>query len=291
MAIKAGRKGVADESIDFYGRVQPIIPSDIEANSIKVKKLDVRANNNSRMVDTNPSNKTTSLYGHVKIGSGETPTNLEVNGDITSTGTFRNDDILSQSLVSDDPVEVLSFNTTDNHWHLSNTKVDDTLTIDGELELGTGDLGESFQSAINSAITSLDPSKIDAGTGNLGKVLTVGTTGAMWETPSGGGSLYLHNIFLNVKSNVSSYGIVSIYLLNNSSNDLTLSEIASYIYNLGNRNAVTSIKKISISTSATYIQLWSENSSTIVERYSESSSISWTFGDCSINSQTSLQII
>lgn len=148
---------------------------DVEwTDDVSIKKLSVFANDSSRYIDANPTNKTTSLYGHVKIGSAETQTDLEVNGDVVANGTLRNDDILSATLVGEDPVEFAVFNSTDNHWHVANTKVDDTLLIDGELELGTsGDLGTEMQEAVRDACYP-DP------TGHTNEVLYHMTTGQAW---------------------------------------------------------------------------------------------------------------
>lgn len=85
------------------------------------------------------------------------------------------DSIVSKTLVGGSAVEFACLNSTDNHWHVANTKVDDTFTIEGELELGSsGDLGTNIRNEMRIALDVPDAS------GHLGQTLVHHTSGNAW---------------------------------------------------------------------------------------------------------------
>lgn len=103
---------------------------------------------------------------------------LEDGANLYVDGMIKTDEIVSATEVSEENVGFVEFDPSDNHWHLTNTTVDDTLTIasGGELELASGgDLGSNLQAEIRSVVGVPDA------TGHLGKVLKHETTGNFWS--------------------------------------------------------------------------------------------------------------
>lgn len=128
MALEAGRVGVRTDQVDPYGRIK--VSGDIAVDNLTVSgELEFGEDG-----DFGENAK-------AKINDA-----VEINPIFDELAT---DDILSKTQVGGSSVEFASFNSVDSHWHVANTKVDDALLIDGELELGdTGYLGEDLQSAI-----------------------------------------------------------------------------------------------------------------------------------------------
>jgi len=107
---------------------------EIAIDSVEKTKIDnslqklSSAPTEQKLVGINTSNAQNSLG----IGSG-----LDiVNGDIVQKGDITTDDIMSETLVGGQAVELAMFKTTDNYWHQSNTKFDDETEFSGNIKVG-----------------------------------------------------------------------------------------------------------------------------------------------------------
>lgn len=89
----------------------------------------------------------------------------DVSANLLEAETTETDLITSDTTTSaSQHVQFAYFNSNDNFWHVTNTKVDDTMYIEGTIELGTvGDIGDNFYTLIeNIADDRIDTKVISA---------------------------------------------------------------------------------------------------------------------------------